>query len=149
MITDYIAQYAKAHNIRFYNLKSKVLTKEDFVNTLTFAPEIAFFYRLKATGIINNINNISEAFVSAGTNSEYYDFGKLVTIKDYNSVQVAESDFIFVSDNMLKLQLHEGSNALFNQILTLQLQYFVLTKLSGSEVKETQKQDKVIIDINK
>lgn len=149
MIIDFIAQYAKAHNIRYYNLKSKVLTKEDFVNTMTFAPEIAFFYSLKATGQINNINNISESFVSASTQSEFYDYAKLVTIKDYNSVQVAESNFIFVSDNMLKLNLVEGANALFNQIFTLQLQYFVLTKLTGTEVKDTQKNDKVIIDINR
>lgn len=149
MIIDFIKQYAKAHNISFYSLKSKVLTKDDFLNTLTFAPEIAFFYKIRATGIINNINNISDSFINASTNSEFYDFGKLVTIKDYNSVQVAESDFIFVSDNMLNLQLHEGTNALFSQIATLQMQYFILTPLTGKEVKYTQKSEKVIIDINK
>ena len=149
MIIDFIKQYAKAHDIQYYNLKSKVLTKEDFQTKMTFAPEIAFFYKLRATGNINNISNISEAFVSAATNSEYYDFGKLVTIKDYNTIQVAESDFIFFSDNMLKLNLHEGTNALFNEIYTLQLQYFVLTKLTGKEVKNTQKSDKVLVEINK
>lgn len=130
-IFNYIKQYCKANGITNYALKSRVLTKDDFANAQSFAPGIAFFYRLSCSGVIENVANIGESFVEASTLNDFFDFSKIAEIKDFGAIQQATSDFIFTSENMLWLNLHEGDNALFNTIYNIQLFYIFLSPLDG------------------
>jgi hypothetical protein len=57
---------------------------------------------------------------------------QIVNIKDFGSVQQANADFIFVSDNMLKTDLKEGANALFSNIYSAQLFYYYVTILDST-----------------
>ena len=54
---------------------------------------------------------------------------EIAKIKDYGTIQAAESDFVFVAENMLKIDLKTGANALFNQIYSAQLFYLYATPL--------------------
>lgn len=131
-IFDYISQYCKAHDIPNYDAKSRVLTKDDFAKSHTFAPGIAFFYRLACCGQIENVNNIGLSFLECTTPTEFFDFSKIAELHDCGTIQKATSDFIFVSDNMLFLNLHEGDDALFKTISNIQLHYMYIMPLSGN-----------------
>jgi hypothetical protein len=132
-VFDFINNYAKAHNIKNYAIKSRVLTKDDFSQKFSFAPGIAFFYKEIASGIIQNIANLTESFFTVSTPTEFFDFTKIAKIEDNGSIQHAESDFIFVADNTMTINCVEGANALFSQIYSAQLYYFYLTVLPESD----------------
>ena len=136
-VFDYIKRYCKANGIKNYALKSRVLTKDDMATPQTFAPGIAFFYRLSCCGIIENVANLGETFLDVSTLTDFYDFSKIAEIKDFGTIQQATSDFIFSSDNMLYLKFHEGDNALFNSINSIQLFYMYLSKLEDSDSKQS------------
>lgn len=136
-VFKYIKQYCKSNNISKYALKSRVLTKDDFANAQSFAPGIAFFYRLSCSGIIENVANIGESFVEASTLNDFFDFSKIAEIKDYGTIQQATSDFIFSSDNMLWLKLHEGDNALFHTVHNIQLFYMYLSPIGEHSDERT------------
>lgn len=133
---EYIKNYSKVHGIKNYSLKSKVLTKADFANTHSFAPGIAFFYRLSVCGEIDDVNNINSKFLTINTPTEFFDMSKIVDIVDNVTLQHAESNFIFVSDNMLTLELSEGANCLFSKIFNAKLFYMYLTVLPESDEPE-------------
>lgn len=134
-VYDYINNYCKVNGIGNFEIKSRVLTKEDFAKKLTFAPGIAFFYRLSACGVIESVNNLTESFLTASTQTDFFDFGKIAEIHDNGSIQSAKSDFIFMCDNMLDLKLHEGENALFSQIYNIQLFYMYVYSIPDNSVK--------------
>lgn len=128
-LIDYIKQYCANRNIKNYDLKSRVITLKDFSKNQTFAPGIAFFYKMQVTGEITNIANIQNPFFVIKTQTDAFEFEEIAKIKDYGTIQAAESDFVFVAENMLKIFLKTGANALFNQIYSAQLFYLYATPL--------------------
>lgn len=132
-VFDYIRNYCAVRGITKYDFRSKVLTKDDFNATRTFAPGIAFFYRLSITGTIDNIADINNRVLEVSTGSDFYDFSKIVNVKDFDTVQQANADFVFAADNMLTTVLKEGVNALFSQIFTAQLFYIYVTVLERAD----------------
>lgn len=128
-VLGYIRQYCENRGIIRYDVKAKVLTKEDFARSHTFAPGVAFFYRFVATGTIDNIADINNRVLDVTSGNEFYDYSKIVNIKDFDTVQQATADFIFNADNMLQLDLKEGANALFSTIYTAQFFYYYVTVL--------------------
>ena len=141
-IFDYIKQYCEAHGIAKYEAKSRVLTKDDFAKSQSFAPGIAFFYKLSACGEIENVSNIGLSFLELTTPTEFFDFSKIAELHDCGTIQRATSEFIFVSDNMLFLNLHEGDGALFKNIANIQLFYMYVTPLESGQQQQIQ------IDVN-
>lgn len=132
-IFEYIANYCKVHGIKNYSVKSKVLVKKHFANPLTFAPGIAFFYRLSIDGEIENIENINNAFLTINTPTEFFNFADIADITDNVTLQHAQSDFIFVCDNMLRINLSEGNDALFSKIYNAKLFYYYVTPLPDAD----------------
>lgn len=128
-LIDYIKQYCANRNIKNYDLKSRVITLKDFSKNQTFAPGVAFFYKMQVTGEITNIANIQNPFLVIRTQTDAFEFEEIAKIKDYGTIQAAESDFVFVAENMLKIDLKTGANALFNQIYSAQLFYLYATPL--------------------
>lgn len=128
-LIDYIKQYCANRNIKNYDLKSRVITLKDFSKNQTFAPGVAFFYKMQVTGEITNIANIQNPFLVIRTQTDAFEFEEIAKIKDYGTIQAAESDFVFVAENMLKIDLKTGSNALFNQVYSAQLFYLYATPL--------------------
>lgn len=126
-IIKYIEHYAAKHGILNYALKNRVLTLKDFNTPQTFAPGIGFFYNLKVCGEIVDVNNISNPFLFVNTPSEVFNFADIATIKDYGTLQIAESDFIIVADSMLTVEAQQGASALFNKIYSAQFMYFYMT----------------------
>lgn len=144
-VFDYIKCYCKANGIGDnYAVKSRVLTKDHLVNPISFAPGIAFFYRLSCSGIIESVANIGESFLEVSTLTDFFDYSKIAEIKDFGAIQQAASDFIFVCDNMMYPKLHEGENALFNTITNIQLFYMFLSPTEDT----TNKKQSIEVDIN-
>lgn len=135
-IFDYIANYCKVHNINNYSCKSNVITLDDAEKKLTFAPGVAFFYKLHAAGIIHNIEDINKNFLIVQTPTDVWDFAKIGVIRDDGTLQHVDSDFIFVADNTMQINLESGANCLFNNIYSLQLYYIYVSILSDDARKE-------------
>lgn len=125
-VFDYIQAYADAHGISDYSVKSKILTLDDFATVQTFAPGVAFVHKIAVTGEINTVDDLNKQFLTAATNSDYYDFGKIGVISDFGSMQKNESDFVFDCDNRLTLDLKSGANAMFAKIFSAQLHYIYM-----------------------
>lgn len=143
-VFDFIKNYCETHNIKNYALRSCVLTKEDFSKNQSFAPGIAFFYKEAVSGLITNVNQLSEPFLTVQTTSEFWDFSKICKIVDNGTIQHAESDFIFICDNTMNITCIEGSTALFDTIYNAQLFYYYLTVLPSS-----YNEQQIKVDINK
>ena len=126
-LIDYIKQYCANRNIKNYDLKSRVIKLKDFSKNQTFAPGVAFFYKMQVTGEITNIANIQNPFLVIKTQTDAFKLEEIAKIKDYGTIQAAESDFVFVAENMLKIDLKIGANALFNQVYSAQLFYLYAT----------------------
>ena len=86
-IFDYIENYCRVHNIKAKSFKSSVLTKDKLSEKLTFAPGIAFFYKLRVTGEIQNIANFGKPFMTVDTQTDYWDFSKLGNVYDDGALQ--------------------------------------------------------------
>lgn len=139
-VFDYIENYCKVHNITAKSFKSCVLTKDNVNDALTFAPGIAFFYRIRAVGEIHNIANINKPFMLVQTPTDVWDFAKIGSIYDDGEVQRVESDFIFSADNTMKVTLNEGENSLFDSINTLQMFYIYVSILpDDTKAKDNSK----------
>lgn len=128
-IFDYIENYCRVHNIEAKSFKSSVLTKDKLSEKLTFAPGIAFFYKLRITGEIQNIANFGKPFMTVDTQTDYWDFSKIGNVYDDGSIQHVESDFPFIADNMMTVNLEEGANALFQRIDSVQMFYIYVSIL--------------------
>lgn len=128
-VFDYIENYCKVHKIRTKSFKSCVLTKDNITENLTFAPGIAFFYRTRVVGEIQNIANLSNPFMIVETPTDIWDFSKIGEVHDDGVLQRVESDFIFTADNTMKIDLQEGANCLFNTINSLQMFYIYVSIL--------------------
>lgn len=138
-LIDYITKYCANRNIKNYDLKSRVITLKDFSKNQTFAPGTAFFYKMQVTGEITNIANIQNPFLVIRTQTDAFEFEEIAKIKDYGTIQAAESDFVFVAENMLKIDLKTGANALFNQVYSAQLFYLYATPLPYSSANGNEK----------
>lgn len=143
---DYIKLYCQNRNIKNYDVKSRVLTLKDFANTQTFAPGFAFFYKMQVSGEINNIANLQNPFMLIQTPTEIFNFAEIATVKDFGSIQTAESEFVFVADNMLTVDLRTGSNFLFQNICSAQLMYLYATPLPYNSNKDSH--NVLQVDIN-
>ena len=128
-IFDYIENYCRVHNIKAKSFKSSVLTKDKLSEKLTFAPGIAFFYKLRVTGEIQNIANFGKSFMTVDTQTDYWDFSKIGNVYDDGAIQHVESDFPFIADNMMTVNLEEGANALFQRIDSVQMFYIYVSIL--------------------
>lgn len=127
-IFDYIENYCRVHNINAKSFKSSVLTKDKLSEKLTFAPGIAFFYKLRVTGEIQNIANFGKPFMTVDTQTDYWDFSKIGNVYDDGAIQHVESDFPFIADNMMTVNLEEGANALFQRIDSVQM-FFIYVSI--------------------
>lgn len=147
-VFDYIRNYCAVRGITKYDCRSKVLIKDDFNATQSFAPGIAFFYRLNVTGTIDNVAAIGSRLLEVTSGSDYYDFSKIINIRDFDTIQQANADFIFTADNMLTLDLKEGVNALFSQIYTAQLFYIYVTVLERANGKSARPRTDVYVEVD-
>lgn len=145
-VFDYIENYCKVHNIKYKSFKSKVLTKDDLASDQTFAPGVAFFYRQRVVGEITDITNLGKPLFIVNTPTDFIDFSKVVSVFDDGALQRAESDFLFVADSTMRVQLSEGANALFNSVNTVQLFYIYVSILPEPE-SEKSNENKRIYDI--
>lgn len=124
LVTDYIKNYAEAHGIKKYTLKSRVLTKNDFADIQAFAPGVAFFYKLQVTGDIVSTDDLQKNLLTATSNVDFFDFAKIARVRDFSTLQTAEADFVFECADQLKLELSEGGeNSVFSKIHSAQLFY--------------------------
>lgn len=128
-VFDYIENYCKVHGIRTKSFKSCVLTKDKLSERQTFAPGIAFFYRTRVTGVIQDITDLGKDFMIVQTPTDIWDFSKIGDIHDDGVLQRIESDFIFIADNTMTVDLKEGLNCLFSQINTVQMFYIYVSIL--------------------
>ena len=128
-VFDYIENYCKVHGIKAKSFKSSVLTKDKLGEPLTFAPGIAFFYKLRVTGEIQNIANIGKPFLTVDNQTDFYDFAKIGNVYDDGAIQHVESDFPFIADNMMFVNLVEGADALFQRIDSVQMFYIYVSIL--------------------
>lgn len=128
-VFDYIENYCKIHGIKAKSFKSSVLTKDKLSEPLTFAPGIAFFYKLRVTGEIQNIANFGKPFLTVDTQSDFWDFSKIGNVYDDGAIQHVESDFPFIADNMMTVKLVEGAAALFQRIDSVQMFYIYVSIL--------------------
>lgn len=133
-IINYIDNYADNHGIEKYDLKGRVLTLKDFNKPQTFAPGIAFFYDMKVTGEIVNVSDIENPFLFVETPTEIFDFAQIATIKDYGTIQTAESNLIIVADNMLTVNM--SVNTLFQTVHSAQFYYLYLTILQRENAEK-------------
>lgn len=145
---DYIKQYCKNRNIENYDVKSRVLTLKDFDNPQTFSPGIAFFYKMQVNGEIQNVANLQNPFCIIQTPTEIFNFSDIATVKDFGTMQTAESDFVFVADNMLNVDLQTGANALFANVYSAQLMYLYATPLPYFKGGKNNKKNVLQVDIN-
>lgn len=132
-IFDYIKNYCEVHNIKAKSLKSCVLTKDDITRPQTFAPGVAFFYKIRVTGEIQNIANLANGFLTVTTPTDFYDFAKIANVYDDGAIQHIESDFPFIADGTMTVTLDEGATALFQRIDTVQMFYIYLSILPTEE----------------
>lgn len=149
-IFDYIKNYCDSRNITNYSYKSNVITLDEFAKSFSFAPAIAFFYKMQAVGEINDINDFGKPFLQIQTPTDFFDFSKICSFEDCGTIQKAFSDFIFVADNTMNINLSVGSDSLFNSLKTAQLFYISVAELP-EYAKRTTTQTKgknIIIDIN-
>lgn len=149
-IFDYIKNYCDSRNITNYSYKSNVITLDEFAKSFSFAPSIAFFYKMQAVGEINDINDFGKPFLQIQTPTDFFDFSKICSFEDCGPIQKAFSDFIFVADNTMNINLNVGSDSLFNSLKTAQLFYISVAELP-EYAKRTTTQTKgknIIIDIN-
>lgn len=128
-VFDYIENYCKIHGIKAKSFKSSVLTKDKLSEPLTFAPGIAFFYKLRVTGEIQNIANFGKPFLTVDTQTDFWDFSKIGNVYDDGAIQHVESDFPFIADNMMTVKLVEGADALFQRIASVQMFYIYVSIL--------------------
>ena len=128
-VFDYIENYCKVHNIKTKSFKSCVLTKDKLSERQTFAPGIAFFYRTRVTGVIQDISDLDKDFMIVQTPTDIWDFAKIGDVHDDGVLQRVESDFIFIADNTMTVNLQEGLNCLFSQINTVQMFYIYVSIL--------------------
>lgn len=132
-VFDYIKNYCEVHGIKAASYKSCVLTKDKITEKQTFAPGIAFFYRLRVTGEVQNIANLTKPFLTVDTQTDFLDFAKIANVYDDGAVQHVESDFPFVCDGMMQVSVSEGANALFQRIDSIQMFYIYVSILPYKE----------------
>ncbi len=145
-VLKYIEKYAENHNIIDYSLKHRVLSLKDFNTQQSFAPGIGFFYNLKVCGEISDVNNITNPFLFVSTPTEFLNFADIATIKDYGTIQVAESNLIITAESMLTVKYQQGANCLFNKIHTAQFMYLYMT-INERRKGNSNKAEKVNINI--
>lgn len=126
-IIDYIKNYCEVHNIENYAIRNNVLTIDDINKDFTFSPNLAFFYKFSATGIIENVTDLQKEFFRIETPTDNFDFAKLINVKDFNSVQTVESDFVFTVNNTMKLN-YNLTNNIFKNLYNFQLYYITVSK---------------------
>ena len=140
----YIKLYAKNHNIERYALKSKVLYKSDLANPVPMSGGVGFFYDIYAIGQIANYADLSKFFLIGQTNTDFWDFTKIVKIQDFNTVQAVNSDFIFTVENEVRFNLYEGTaDAMFQSIINVALKYMYLTPVIGNGASDGDERHQV------
>lgn len=148
-VFDYIENYCKVHGITAKSFKSCVLTKDKLSARQTFAPGIAFFYRTRVTGTINNIADLDKDCLIVQTPTDIWDFAKIGDVHDDGVLQRVESDFIFIADNTMTINLSEGANCLFSQINTVQMFYIYVSILPDETATENDNKRVYDIQINR
>ncbi len=137
-VFDYISNYAKAHGIGSYNLKSRYITKADTATRMQFSGGVAFFYRLFAEGTIADISNLGKKFLEIDAPTGFWDLSPVVEVVDFGQIQKVCTDFIFTADNTLDFKLYEGTaDAMFSNITNLCAQYIYLSPLSTEAATTT------------
>lgn len=128
-VFDYIRNYCEVHKYNNVSYKSCVLTKDGWQTEMSFAPGVAFFFKVRAAGEIHDIADLSKPFLTVETPTDIWDFAHIGNVHDDGAVQRFESDFVFVCDGMMKNTLSEGASALFARIDTLQMFYIYVSIL--------------------
>lgn len=129
-IFDYIEEYAKNQGYgEKYILKNKFFSKADMNQQQQMSGGVAFFYKIDILGEIADISNVADTYGSITFDSptDFYNLGNILTIKDYGSLQLATTDFIFTADNLCTFNLREGANCLFSKIYKTAVHYMYLT----------------------
>lgn len=145
-VLDYIDRYCKERKFGDYVIKSNVITKPDFGIIHRFAPSIAFFYRVEIDGIIQNVANLERNLLNVATATDHWDFSRICTITDNGTIQHATSDFIFVADNMMNIELLEGDNAVFQTVYGARM--FYISVFPETAEKRVNDKQQIQVDIN-
>lgn len=144
-VLDYIDRYCKERKFGDYVIKSNVITKPDFGIVHRFAPSIAFFYRVEIDGIIQNVTNLERNLLNVSTATDHWDFSRICTINDNGTIQHATSDFIFVADNMMNIELLEGDNAVFQTVYGARM--FYISVFPETAEKHVNDKQQIQVDI--
>ena len=144
-VLDYIDRYCKERKFGDYVIKSNVITKPDFGIVHRFAPSIAFFYRVEIDGIIQNVSNLERNLLNVSTATDHWDFSRICTISDNGTIQHATSDFIFVADNMMNIELLEGDNAVFQTVYGARM--FYISVFPETAEKHVNDKQQIQVDI--
>ena len=59
-VFDYIKNYADAHGITQYNLKSNIITLNNIAKPLQASGAVSFFYKITAQGEIRNVTDLQK-----------------------------------------------------------------------------------------
>lgn len=147
-VFDYIKAYCKERGITDYVTKSCVITKPEFAITHRFAPSIAFFYRVEIDGEIQSVTDLSQNMLNVDTPTNHWDFAQICTIEDNGTIQHAYSDFVFVAENMMTMNLLEGANAVFSKVYSAKMFYInVFPNTAESGAEDNRKRQNIGIDI--
>lgn len=146
-VFDYIKTYCAERGIKEYICKSCVITKPEFAITHRFAPSIAFFYRVEIDGEIQSVNDLEQNMLNVDTPTDHWDFAKICTIVDNGTIQHAYSDFVFVANNMLTMNLLEGANAVFSKVYGARMFYINVFPDSAEKNAANNTKQTIGIDI--
>lgn len=138
-VFDYIKNYADAHGIKQYNLKSNIITLNNIAKPLLASGAVLFFYKITAQGEIRNVADLQKKFLEVSAADNWWDLSGAVQVQDFNTVQSVQTDFIFCVDNTANFKLYEGTpDAMFATIYNLCAYYITLIPVSDAEINDNK-----------
>jgi len=148
-IFEYIQQYAKNQGFgERYVLKNKFLSLADLNKQQQMSGGVAFFYHAEILGEIRDVSNLNDqnGCLTFDSPTDFYNLTNILMVKDYNTIQRAECDFIFTADNVCQFNIVQGANCLFDTIYKASIYYMYLTPsaLYNTGVKRPYAEDKTL-----
>lgn len=138
-VFDYIKNYAEAHGITQYNLKSNILTLNNIAKPLQASGAVLFFYKITAQGEIRNVTDLQKKFLEVSAADNWWDLSGAVQVQDFNTVQSVQTEFIFCVDNTANFKLYEGTaDAMFANIYNLCAYYITLIPVLDAEKNDNK-----------
>ena len=121
-----IENYCHLHDVKCKTLQNCYIPIQDFNKVYNFKDTAIFFYNFTATGIIQNISDLTKQLCKVKTYEQTVNYNEIVKINDSGIVQSVESDFVFMCDNYADIQLFSGANSMFSTLYNATLKYVAL-----------------------